>query len=205
MPFATGVKISNREKYDVMRSAFSVAVFLLFCNGLAQAHSQSSSRLTLDLVERVPRALTLLMTLPDLLHLIDLDNNGDGQLTWGEVSTSEPEIFDLIVANVSLRAGGSSCAFTTQQEALSLTTHADAPSLRVALQVNCPDAVEADILHFSYQLFFDDDPTHRALLSVSGDADADTYLLTTDTRALELRAARGVRSNPQARLARPSY
>ncbi len=207
MPFTTGVNVFKREKYDVLRlTAFFAAGLLLCCNGLspAQAHSQSSSRLTLDLVERVPQALTLYMTLPDLLHLIDLDSNGDGQLTWGEVSASEPAVLDLITANVSLRAGGNACRLSAKQDAFSLTTHAEAPALSVALQVHCPEAAEAGSFFLSYQLFFDDDPTHKALLSVAGDAGAETYVLTTDTRELELPGARLVSSHQQDRLASSS-
>ncbi len=172
-------------------TGFFAAGLLICCNGLAQAHSQSSSRLTLDMVERVPQALTLHMTLLDLLHLIDLDSNGDGQLTWGEVSAAEPEVLDLIFTNVSLRAGEQSCTLSAKQPAFSFSTHAEAPALRVALQVHCPDAAETSGLHLSYQLFFDDDPTHRALLSVTGDAAAENYLLTTDKREFNLPGVQG--------------
>lgn len=182
-------------------TAFFVAALVLGCYALspAQAHSQSSSRLTLELSERVPQVLTLHMTLPDLLHLVDLDGNGDGQLTWGEVSASEPEVLDLIVTSVSLRAGGNSCRLSAKQHAFSLTTHAGAPALRVALQVQCPESAEAISILLSYQLFFDDDPTHKALLSVTGDADDETYLLTTDAREIELPGERYVSSHPQDR------
>lgn len=190
MPCTTGARVFRRENYEVMRStALLAAGLMLCCHSLAQAHSQSSSRLTLELVEGVPQALTLHMTLLDLLHLVDLDSNDDGQLTWGEVSASEPEVLDLILSNVLLRAGGSSCTLRGKQQVFSLTTHAEAPALRVALQVHCPKAAEASNFHLRYQLFFDDDPTHKALLSVTGDAGAETHLLTTDTRELELPGA----------------
>lgn len=202
MPFTTGANVFKCDERDVTRlTAFFVAALVLCCDGLspALAHRQSSSRLTLDLVERVPQGLTLHMTLPDLLHLVDLDGNGDGQLTWGEVSASEPEVLDLIVSNVSLRVGANSCRLSVKPQAFSLTTHAEAPALRVALQVRCPDAAEASSFLLSYQLFFDDDPTHRALLNVTGDEDDKTYLLTTDTRELELPGARDVSSHPRDR------
>ncbi|HUG98134.1 MAG TPA: hypothetical protein VMQ83_03060 [Gammaproteobacteria bacterium] len=193
MPFTTGANVFEQEKCDVTRlPAFCAAGLLLFCNGSspAQAHSQSSSRLTLDVVERVPQALTIQMTLLDLLHLVDLDGNGDGKLTWGEVSASEPEVLKLIASNVSLRAGGSFCELSAKQRAFSLTTHAEEPALRVALQVHCPEAAEASSFLLSFQLFFDDDPTHKALLTVSGDAGDETYLLTSDNRELRWPALR---------------
>lgn len=204
MPCTTGANVFIREKYDVMRLTGFFASGLLFCcNGLspAQAHSQSSSRMTLELVEQVPQALTLHLTLLDLLHLVDLDSNGDGQLTWGEVSASEPEVLDLIVNNVSLRAGENPCTLSAQQRAFSLTTHAEAPALRVALQVHCPEAAGGSSYRLSYQLFFDDDPTHRALLTVANDAGEETYLLTTETRELELPRTRHVSSHSHDRLA----
>ncbi|MDP9199005.1 MAG: hypothetical protein M3O07_07310 [Pseudomonadota bacterium] len=180
-------------------SAFVATGLLLCCNGLspAHAHSQSSSRLALDLSERVPQGLTLHLTLLDLLHLIDLDSDGDGQLTWGEVSASEPEILELIAANVSLRADSGSCSLSAKQRGFSLTTLAEAPALRVQLLVRCPAPAATSSFHFSYQLFFDDDPTHRALLSVTGGAGAETYLLTTDSRELELPGGQDARASNQ--------
>ncbi len=150
------------------------------------AHGQSSSRLQLDLVEAVPRTLTLSLGLLDLLHLVDLDSNRDGQLTWGEISASERRILDLVTASLSLRDGTGACDLSTNDNATSLTTLEGSPALRVVLQVDCPPALETDRLRLGYQLFFDDDPTHRALVTVNRGTGEQSFLLTSDRRELAL-------------------
>lgn len=152
----------------------------------AHAHGQSSSRLQLDLVDAVPRTLTLRLALLDLLHLLDLDGNRDGQLTWGEIAASEQRILDLVTASLSLRSGASDCNLSAKDNATSLTTLEDSPAIRVTLQVECPVAPDRGELHLAYQLFFDVDPTHRALVTVQRGEDEQSFLLTGDQRELTL-------------------
>lgn len=166
---------------------FTIGLLLLWAGPLpVYGHSQSSSRLHLDIVETEPKTLTLRMTLLDLVHLIALDGNGDGKLTRGEITASEPRILSLLQDSIALRNGGGNCVLETREDAILLTTLEEAPALRVVLHPACPTAANTASLHLGYELLFNQDPTHRALLTVSMNEQKAHFLLTSDQREVTL-------------------
>jgi hypothetical protein len=169
-------------------AVFLLAGLLVCCNASrpVHAHSQSSSRLTLETENRVPQSLFVDVELIDLLHWIDLDNDGDSRLTWGEVLGAQQAILGFITANVGLAAGDRPCRMGAPEDALSLVRREPVPDLRVVLNLHCPPAAASGDLRLHYGLFFDGDPMHRALLRITGEAGDSVYLLTTDNRELHL-------------------
>jgi hypothetical protein len=169
-------------------AAFLLAGLLICCNASSpvHAHSQSSSRMTLETGNRVPQTLTVDVALIDLLHWIDLDNDGDARVTWGEVLGAKQAILGFITADVALSVGDGTCRMDAREDALSLVRDDPVPGLRIVLNLHCPPAAGSGGLRLHYGLFFDGDPMHRALLRVTGEADDSVYLLTTDNRELHL-------------------
>jgi hypothetical protein len=169
-------------------AAFLIAGWLTCCIAIspAYAHSQSSSQMTLKTENGVPRALAVDVSLIDLLHWVDLDGDDDARVVWGEVLDAKHAILAFIADNVQVSAGIKPCRLAAREGALSMLSRDAAPSLRVALRVHCPRATEAEGFRLHYDLFFDGDPMHRALLRVTGEAGDSVHLLTADSRELRL-------------------
>lgn len=168
---------------------FTLGLLVLWAGPLpVHGHSQSSSRLQLDIVAAEPRTLTLRMSLLDLVHLIDLDGNADGKLTRGEITAAEPEILNLLLNGISLDNSRGHCVLQAREDAVSLATLEEAPALRVVLHPSCPETADTSSLHLGYELLFQEDPTHRALLTVGINARKAQFLLTSDQRAVTLMA-----------------
>jgi len=169
---------------------FTIGLLVLWAGPLpVHGHNQSSSRLQLDIVETEPRTLTLRMSLLDLVHLIDLDGNADGKLTRGEVTAAEPEILKLLLNGIVLGNSRGHCALQAEE----------APALRVVLHPSCPEAADTSSLHLGYELLFQEDPTHRALLTVSINERKAKFLLTSDQRAVTLMATLCTPALPEIR------
>ena len=163
-----------------------IAGLLFGWHGMAHAHSQSSSRMTLETRDGIPQALSVEVALIDLLHWIDLDQDADAQLTWGEVLTARRAILDLVVDNLQIEADDESCGIDAGDRALLFSGHAATPGLRIELLVRCPSAAEASEYRLHYSLFFDADPSHKSLLRIAGEAGESVHLLSADNRELRL-------------------
>ena len=78
-----------------------VAIGLTVVAGLASAHKSSDSYLQLD---ATPGQLAVRwdIALRDLDIALDLDTDGDGKLTWGEVKAAWPRIESYAMAHLSI-------------------------------------------------------------------------------------------------------
>lgn len=92
-----------------MRRLLVPLLCIAFC-GTASAHSASTAYLELGAAAdgRVP--LTWTASLRDLDAVLDLDANGDGKLTWGEVQDRAPELARLANDSVIVLAQDRPCA-----------------------------------------------------------------------------------------------
>ncbi|HWM29004.1 MAG TPA: HupE/UreJ family protein [Woeseiaceae bacterium] len=166
-----------------------IAGLLFSWHGMAHAHSQSSSRMTLETRDGIPQALSVEVALIDLLHWIDLDQDADAQLTWGEVLAARHAILDLVVGNLQIEADDESCGIDAENRAFLFSGHAGTPGLRIELLVRCPSAGKAADYLLRYSLFFDGNPSHKSLLRIAGDAGESVHLLSADNRELRLSGA----------------
>lgn len=150
-------------------------VFLLVVLGaqVALAHKGSDSYWTLR-----AQGATATGRLDVALKDLDLDADGDGAITWGEVRAKEPELRDTIAAALTLMQGATRCPLTLG--ALQIIRHSDGAYATFPTTARCPtDITELD-LH--YALLFDVDAQHRGLLSLSGDAGGNWTAFTSNTR-----------------------
>jgi len=104
------------------------------------------------------------IALRDLDAVLDLDADGDRQLSWGEVRARLPDIHAQVLAALQLQQGR--CPLTPTQPA-AIDQRIDGMYLVLQLQARC-DAGQA--LDIDYRLFRDVDPTHRGLLRIEGAA-----------------------------------
>lgn len=124
----------------------------------AQAHKPSDSYLRLTVNDQEISGRWDL-ALRDLHEQINLDADGDGKVTWGDVKASQPQIFTRLHRSLSVLGDGHDCEVTPR--AMSLTEHSDGTYAAVQLAGNCPTPPQQ--LEVTYDFLFEMDPSHRGL------------------------------------------
>ena len=153
----------------MMRWLAILAALLL--HTAAWAHKPSDSYLTLrasadssDVVVRWDIALR------DLDYVLQLDRDGNGELTWGEVRQRGDDIARYAVSHLELSSGEKSCPVESTGP-LMLDKHSDGTYAVLTLTARC-DRLLGN-LKARYSLLFDVDPSHRGLvqwIAPGGDA-----------------------------------
>ena len=130
--------------------------------GPAMAHKPSDSYLSLkgkagstDITVRWDIALR------DLDYVLQLDRNGDGQLTWGEVRTRADDISRLATSRLSLSSAHQTCTLDAAGP-LVLDRHSDGQYAGLSLVARGPRL--GDSPQMRYSLLLDVDPSHRGLV-----------------------------------------
>ncbi|MEO5671461.1 MAG: HupE/UreJ family protein, partial [Ramlibacter sp.] len=134
----------------------------LLLHATALAHKPSDSYLTLrgtpgseDISVRWDIALR------DLDYVLELDRDGNGALTWGEVRQRSDEITRYATTHLELKTGEKACAWETAAP-LQLDKHSDGTYAVLSLQAKCDGLVRG--LRAKYSLLYDVDPSHRGLV-----------------------------------------
>ena len=141
---------------------FLLLVIALVLQTAAWAHKPSDSYLTLraatgsnDIAVRWDIALR------DLDYVLQLDRNGNGEISWGEVRLRSDDITRLATSRLQLSSADKDCAWATAAP-LMLDKHSDGTYAVLSLSAQCPALAGA--LKARYSLLFDVDPTHRGLV-----------------------------------------
>ncbi len=135
------------------------------------------------------------IALRDLDYLLELDRDGNAEITWGEVRQRSEDITALATARLQLRAGEQACPWAPPDAArpLALERHSDGTYAVLRLEAACPGLATA--LSVEYTLLFDVDPTHRGLVQWQppGNAGVQARVFAADsTRQSLALAAPGV-------------
>lgn len=158
----------------------------------ALAHKPSDSYLTLR-AEADRIAVRWDIALRDLDYVLQLDRDGNGELTWGEVRQRAADIEKLATARLALASQGEACPLRNAGP-LQLDRHSDGAYAVLSLQATCPRL--ADKLQANYALLFDVDPTHRGLMqwTPAGEATPQALVFAADSASqqLALRAPGGL-------------
>jgi hypothetical protein len=147
--------------------------------GQAWAHSSSNSYLTLSQPAGA-LALRADVNLRDLDLALDLDNNRDGQVSWGEVRARDAELQTWLLQGIGLQAAGQVCKLGVAD--LQASTHADGIYLSAQWTPMCPGVTDASraSLTVRYGLIFAQDSLHRGLLKVDFGDDQTSALLSPE-------------------------
>lgn len=168
-----------------MRRGWLSLCFLaaLLLQGAAWAHKPSDSYLTLratagsnDIAARWDIALR------DLDYVLQLDRDGNGELTWGEVRSRSDDIIRLATGRLQLTSAGSACTWAPAQP-LMLDKHSDGSYAVLSLTARC--AGMAGPLKARYSLLFDVDPSHRGLVQWIAPGVANAQALVFGTESAE--------------------
>ena len=103
--------------------------------------------------------------------MLQLDRDGNGEITWGEVRLRNEDITRLATSRLQLSSGGKECTWVTAAP-LMLDKHSDGTYAVLSLSAQC--ASLSTSLKAKYSLLFDVDPTHRGLVQwiAPGNTDA---------------------------------
>jgi hypothetical protein len=139
-----------------------LVLFLLVLQGVAWAHKPSDSYLTLRAAEGSNDiSVRWDIALRDLDYVLQLDRDGNGDLSWGEVRQRTDDITRLATSRLALTAAGKPCGLATTRP-MQLDKHSDGTYAVLSLVAQC--SALASPVKASYSLFFDVDPSHRGLV-----------------------------------------
>ncbi len=136
------------------------------------AHKASDSYLVLDIKgDAVSGQWDI--ALRDIDFALGLDDDGDGEITWGELRARHAEIAAWALGRLSLQRGG---ACTLQVADHLVDSHTDGAYAVLQLAGTCPAG--SGELALNYRLLFELDALHRGLLRLSLDGATQTAVLS---------------------------
>jgi hypothetical protein len=144
-----------------MSRIIALLLVLLF-NTAAWAHKPSDSYLTLrGAPESEAISVRWDIALRDLDYVLELDRDGNGDLTWGEVRTRSADIAKYATERLEIVTGEKTCEWQAPAP-LQLDQHSDGTYAVLIMAVKCEGLVRG--LKLRYSLLFDVDPSHRGLV-----------------------------------------
>jgi hypothetical protein len=161
------------------------ALPLCLSAAVALAHSASDAYLTLS-VDDVDQA-TLHgqwdIALRDLDFVLKLDDDGDGELTWGEVKRHQAAIDRYAYEQLRFNdASGAACSVKPIRQLID--GHADGAYAALFFDVIC--AQPSKTLAMSYTLFFPIDPSHRGIFVMHSGEGTSTAVLSPQSARIVL-------------------
>ncbi|MDP3619192.1 MAG: HupE/UreJ family protein [Ramlibacter sp.] len=158
-------------------------VLATLVHGAALAHKPSDSYLSLraspnseDVRVRWDIALR------DLDYVLELDRDGNGELTWGEVRTRADDITRYATRHLALTSDDKACQWQPP-EPMQLDKHSDGTYAVLTMNARC-DSDKLRELKLRYSLLFDVDPSHRGLVKWQPTAgDSSQALVFSSTSA----------------------
>jgi hypothetical protein len=172
------VSVKSRQLLAAVTCLSSVA---------AGAHSASDAYLTLTADAASPAHALIHgqwdIALRDLDFVLQLDDHGDGRVTWGEVSRHRAAIERYVYAHLRVDAGaGNPCAIKPVR--LMVDAHADGAYAALFFDVACANMPAR--LDLGYNLFFAIDPSHRGILVMHHAGEIATSVLSAKNAAVGL-------------------
>jgi hypothetical protein len=154
----------------------------------ARAHSASDAYLNLSIREQPGGAEVIEgqwdIALRDLAFVLDLDADGDGRLTWGEVRHRQADIATYAYRDLHIDGGpGNGCRIEPRRQLID--DHADGAYAALFFEVLCAHAPRQ--LTLAYHLFFAIDPSHRGIFVLQSGPDTTTAVLSPANMTLHLK------------------
>lgn len=135
---------------------------LLFFSAPAWAHKPSDSYLHIELAQQAMSGRWDI-AIRDLDYAIGIDENDDGNITWGELKARQPAVQAYALSRLKVARGGADCTLSSQDYLVD--RHSDGAYAVLLFGAQCPSSARA--LTIDYRLLFDVDPQHKGLASVT--------------------------------------
>jgi hypothetical protein len=165
-----------------------IALVAMLASVAARAHSASDAYLTLmDAPHDAHSAQSVIhaqwdIALRDLDFVLKLDDNGDGDIVWGELRKHQTALARYAYQHIKLSGDGKACQI--EPTAQMVDGHADGAYASLMFDVVCPGSSKR--LNVEYSLFFAIDPSHRAILIAHSGDNVSTAVLSADKPRLDL-------------------
>lgn len=157
---------------------------LLLISSSAHAHKPSDSYL---LFSRSDGGLSARWDIPlrDLDSAVGLDNDGSGDVTWGELRAADAMVKAYAGDALQLVTPRGACAATFGET--QVISHSDEAYAALGIDFACPGGTDTVRIH--YDLLFGLDAQHRGIMRLA-DGDAAPIILTKQRRDADLSLAR---------------
>ena len=137
-----------------------VVLLLLAVSAMAHAHKPSDSYLAVKVESgRIEGQWDI--ALRDLEYAIGLDADGNGEITWGELTARHAQLAAYALARLQVSSGDAACTLKATDHLVD--QHSDGAYAVIRFASDCP---AAGSLKIRYGLFFELDPTHRGLARI---------------------------------------
>lgn len=168
---------------DFVRVAGAAICSLLIVSN-ASAHSASDAYLTLDAAanDAVSVRGQWDIALRDLDFVLKLDDDGNGEITWAELRRHQPAIARYAQDRLKVTGDGRACAMLWTKQMVA--NHADGAYAALFFEERC--AARPKHLTLDYRLFFDIDPSHRAIVVAHMGAATATAVLAPGNAKIDL-------------------
>ena len=154
------------------------SVILLFVAVTVRAHRTSDSYLTLR-VEGTKITGQWDIAMRDLAQHLNLDANGDGEVTEDELNAKQKEVSAFATNHLQLKIDDIARPFRINE--MLIEQFADGPYAVVRLTLDAPETAKA--VGIEYSAFFDTDPQHRGLMRLEAGGRTQTAVFSPDKRA----------------------
>jgi hypothetical protein len=168
----------------IVRRLLGIMVLWFVGTAACQAHKPSDSYL---LLQQGAQGTSLTgqwdIALRDLQHALNLDLDGNGRITWGELKSRRDALVRYALPRLSIEAvaRGDRGACELSVSDLLFDRHVDGGYAVLRFAAQCPFRPAQLVLHYS--LFFELDPNHRGLLSIRAAGHAQSLLLADTSRS----------------------
>jgi hypothetical protein len=123
------------------------------------------------------------LALRDLETAIGLDEDSNGEITWGELKRKRTDLEAYVLGRLRFSSGGERCALEARE--LQAIQHFDGAYAVLRLVGRCK--TEAPVLVVDYRLLFDTDATHRGLVRyVAANGTTKSVVLTAASPEVSL-------------------
>lgn len=168
-----------------LRVASMLVLIVLALLGMAapaDAHTFSVAHVAIqrDDADR-PTGVEIDLAIRDLALTLPLDADRDERVTWGELRSVRDEVEALVLSKVSLSSGGLACRLIPQH--LGTRAYDDGAYATLVFAATCSGQGPARL---RYELFFDRDPRHRALITIRQQGKLTTALAHAQARSVDL-------------------
>ena len=167
-----------------MRRALRAATLALtgFAATGCCAHSASDAYLTLSAnADKLQGQWDV--ALRDLDFVMKLDDDGDGNITWGELRRHQADIMRYALPRLRFTAAGKGCGVKPLEQLVD--NHADGAYAALFFEVDCGAAPRKIAL--DYNLFFAIDPSHRAIVVMRSGSETATAVLSPANAKIEFK------------------
>lgn len=165
-----------------MKRLVLLLVLWWWCQASAWAHKASDSYLVVD-VQGMALTAQWDIALRDIDFALGLDQDGNGEITWGELRARQNALSAWALSRLDISRGGA-CPLKVAN--LQVDDHTDGGYAVLHITGECPAATGDLGLH--YRLLFDLDNLHRGLLRLTLDGVTHTTVLSPTSGVLPFSA-----------------